>query len=133
MADLTEDWQKALCDNGFDPSRPSLWLAEGLLVYLEAADAEAVVDGIDRLSAPGSSAAFTTRNRAAVARTFTADAYADVRRLWRSAINVQGYLEGRGWSVDVTDPGDVLREHDRGEAAAQIDPVMPPQLMVARR
>jgi len=134
VADLTEDWQKTLCDSGFDPHRPSLWLAEGLLVYLDAADAEAVLDGIDRLSAPGSIAAFTTRNRDAPRSLPAADdTYADVRRLWRSAVDVQARLGPLGWAIEVTDPGDVLREQGRGDAAAQIDPVRPPQLLVARR
>lgn len=133
VADLTEDWQKSLCDSGFAPARPSLWLAEGLLVYLAAAEAEAVLDGIDRLSAPGSAAAFTARNRSGVGSLAGDDTYADVRRLWRSAIDVPEILERRGWTVEVTDPGDVLREHGRGDAAVQLDPVMPPQLVVARR
>ena len=32
--DLREDWPKALKDNGFDPTRPTAWSAEGLLIYL---------------------------------------------------------------------------------------------------
>src|ERR1700742_4527695 len=33
-ADLRQDWPKALCDNGFDTTRPTAWAAEGLLPYL---------------------------------------------------------------------------------------------------
>lgn len=32
--DLRDDWPKALRDNGFDPSQPTAWIAEGLLIYL---------------------------------------------------------------------------------------------------
>jgi len=30
--DLREDWPKALVDNGFDPTQPTAWIAEGLLI-----------------------------------------------------------------------------------------------------
>ncbi|MCP9272244.1 class I SAM-dependent methyltransferase [Mycolicibacterium arenosum] len=52
--DLRDDWPRALTDAGFDPSRPSAWLAEGLLIYLPAAAQQQLFDGIDRLAAPGS-------------------------------------------------------------------------------
>jgi methyltransferase (TIGR00027 family) len=35
--DLRDDWPQALRRSGFDPSMPSAWLVEGLLVYLPAA------------------------------------------------------------------------------------------------
>ena len=34
--DLREDWPQALRDSGFDPAKPSAWIAEGLLIYLPA-------------------------------------------------------------------------------------------------
>ncbi|MDI3313394.1 MAG: class I SAM-dependent methyltransferase [Mycobacterium sp.] len=52
--DLREDWLQALRDNGFDPSRPSAWLAEGLLVYLPATAQEQLFIGIDTLAVCGS-------------------------------------------------------------------------------
>lgn len=52
--DLRDDWPRALTDAGFDPSRPSAWLAEGLLIYLPAAAQQQLFDGVDRLAAPGS-------------------------------------------------------------------------------
>src|ERR1700754_3314309 len=32
--DLRNDWRKALLDSGFDPTAPTAWSAEGLLIYL---------------------------------------------------------------------------------------------------
>lgn len=52
--DLREDWPQALRDNGFDPSMPTAWIAEGLLIYLPAAAQEQLFVGIDALSSPGS-------------------------------------------------------------------------------
>jgi methyltransferase (TIGR00027 family) len=52
--DLREDWPQALRDNGFDPAKPSAWIAEGLLVYLPAAVQEQLFTGIDGLACRGS-------------------------------------------------------------------------------
>jgi methyltransferase (TIGR00027 family) len=52
--DLRNDWPQALRDNGFDPSKPSAWIAEGLLIYLPAAAQKQLFTGIDSLAAPGS-------------------------------------------------------------------------------
>lgn len=52
--DLRDDWQGALVADGFDPTQPSAWIAEGLLIYLPANAQEQLFLGIDALSAPGS-------------------------------------------------------------------------------
>jgi len=52
--DLREDWPQTLRDSGFDPSEPSAWVAEGLLIYLPAAAQEQLLIGVDGLAAPGS-------------------------------------------------------------------------------
>lgn len=52
--DLRDDWPAALQAAGFDPARPSAWIAEGLLIYLPAAAQDQLFTGIDALSAPGS-------------------------------------------------------------------------------
>lgn len=52
--DLRDDWVKALQDNGFDPSAPTAWIAEGLLIYLPPEAQDTLFDNITALSAPGS-------------------------------------------------------------------------------
>jgi methyltransferase (TIGR00027 family) len=52
--DLREDWPQALQASGFDPSRPSAWIVEGLLIYLPDSAQERLFAGIDALAAPGS-------------------------------------------------------------------------------
>jgi methyltransferase (TIGR00027 family) len=52
--DLRHDWPQALRDAGFDESRPTAWLAEGLLPFLPAAAQEALFASIDALSGSGS-------------------------------------------------------------------------------
>lgn len=52
--DLREDWPKALRDSGFDPSQPTSWSAEGLLIYLPSDAQDKLFDNIRALSVPGS-------------------------------------------------------------------------------
>lgn len=53
-ADLRQDWPAALRSRGFDPDRPTAWLAEGLLAYLPAWAERDLLDRVHQLSAPGS-------------------------------------------------------------------------------
>ena len=55
--DLREDWPTALQAAGFDPARPTAWLAEGLLIYLPPEAQDRLFDTITGLSAPGSAVA----------------------------------------------------------------------------
>jgi methyltransferase (TIGR00027 family) len=52
--DLREDWPQALRDSGFDSTKPSAWIAEGLLIYLPADAEEQLFSGINALASPGS-------------------------------------------------------------------------------
>jgi methyltransferase (TIGR00027 family) len=52
--DLRDDWPQALKAAGFDPARPSAWIAEGLLIYLPATAQQQLFAGIDELASPGS-------------------------------------------------------------------------------
>jgi methyltransferase (TIGR00027 family) len=52
--DLRQDWPKALMDAGFDTSRPTAWIAEGLFGYLPPAAQDRLLDNITALSAEGS-------------------------------------------------------------------------------
>ncbi|WP_308197416.1 class I SAM-dependent methyltransferase [Candidatus Mycolicibacterium alkanivorans] len=55
--DLREDWPSALKATGFDPTAPTAWLAEGLLIYLPPHAQDRLFDTITALSAPGSAVA----------------------------------------------------------------------------
>ncbi|MEO6793770.1 MAG: class I SAM-dependent methyltransferase [Mycobacterium sp.] len=52
--DLRDDWPAALKAAGFDPDAPTVWSAEGLLVYLPPEAQDALFNTITALSAPGS-------------------------------------------------------------------------------
>lgn len=53
-ADLREDWSSPLRAAGFNPGQPTVWLVEGLLMYLTDAAGEALLADLTELSAPGS-------------------------------------------------------------------------------
>lgn len=55
--DLRDDWEGALDEAGFDRTRPTAWLAEGLLPYLPQDAEQRLLETIHHLSAPGSSIA----------------------------------------------------------------------------
>lgn len=52
--DLSRPWREPLLSAGFDPQRPTTWVLEGLLPYLDAAAQLGVLEEVAELSAPGS-------------------------------------------------------------------------------
>src|SRR5574337_74421 len=58
--DLRQDWPAALRAAGFDPTKPTAWLAEGLLMYLPAAAQDRLFEQITAPSAPTSRIAAET-------------------------------------------------------------------------
>jgi len=55
--DLRDDWPAALSAAGFDRTRPTAWLAEGLLPYLPAEAQDRLFEMLTELSVPGSQVA----------------------------------------------------------------------------
>jgi methyltransferase (TIGR00027 family) len=52
--DLREDWPTALKAAGFDATKPSAWIAEGLFGYLPPEAQDRLLDAVTELGAPGS-------------------------------------------------------------------------------
>lgn len=52
--DLREDWPVALVDAGFRPGEATVWLLEGILMYLAENDRDSLLDRVGGLSAAGS-------------------------------------------------------------------------------
>ena len=48
-------WVRSLMEAGFDPNKPTVWIAEGLLMYLEPARVDALLKELAAISARGSS------------------------------------------------------------------------------
>ncbi len=65
--DLTaEDWESRLVAAGYDPSRPSTWLLEGLLYYIPEPDTHRMLERVAAVTAPGSRIAADIVNAAAL-------------------------------------------------------------------
>lgn len=47
-------WSQDLCDAGFNANVPTVWLLEGLMMYLNIQDQKAVIETVGHLSCPGS-------------------------------------------------------------------------------
>lgn len=121
--DLREDWPQALRDAGFDPARPSAWIAEGLLIYLPAEAQDQLFTGIDGLAAPGSRVAVEDGapmpdeafDAAVEAEVAAGD---DSRNFHRLVYNercapADEWFGARGWDAVATPLADCLRELDR--------------------
>jgi methyltransferase (TIGR00027 family) len=108
--DFAGDWTSPLRDAGFDPGRPTVWFAEGLLFYLPERLARRLLRQTAALSAPGSRIAIdligTGIFRMAYMRQF-------LRRLeqagspWRFGTDEpRRFIETCGWNAcEVTEPG----------------------------
>jgi len=101
-ADLRAGWTAALTEAGFDRTSPAGWLAEGLLIYLSAAEAERLLDGISQLSAPGSQLAFEHSPMAAATLADQARQMPAMRqytKLWKGGLGngAPRWLTGHRW------------------------------------
>ena len=121
--DLREDWPSALKAAGFDPTAPTAWLAEGLLIYLPPDAQDRLFDTITGLSAPGSAVATEyvpgimdfdadkAREMASNLRDRGLDldmpslVYAGPRS------HVMEYLDATGWTVTGVPGGELFRRN----------------------
>ncbi|MGX1886839.1 class I SAM-dependent methyltransferase [Streptomyces sp. NPDC055287] len=123
-ADLRLDWAGALTAAGFDPARPTAWLAEGLLLYLPSTAEQGLVNTVDRLSAAGSALAYEVKLGTEPAAVRDSPVYSAARR--RIGVDLlalfdseprpdsAGDLTNRGWSTTVRTPFDFTRHYGRG-------------------
>ena len=105
--DLRGEWAAALAAAGFDPAERTAWLAEGLLVYLSAGEAAALLTAVGEASAPGSLLSLThgqDLNRL-VRQTRTGDEFRSVSDLWRGGLDepADGWLRRHGWATTAHD------------------------------
>ncbi|MFC8764773.1 class I SAM-dependent methyltransferase [Streptomyces sp. NPDC057193] len=122
--DLRADWVGALTTAGFDPTAPSVWLAEGLLFYLPGPAETYLIDTVDRLTTGGSALAFEAKlekdllaYRDSAIYTATREQIGiDLLRLFDTAPRPDsaGDLTARGWSTSMHTPFDFTRLHRRG-------------------
>ncbi len=118
--DLRHDWPTALQRAGFDPDRPTVWSAEGLLPFLPPDAQDRLLDEITALSAAGSRLAtenmdggdggdgaqaqrMQDRTQQAIDHWREHGFDLDMTDLWYPGErnDVPEYLGGRGWATKV--------------------------------
>ncbi len=124
--DLRDDWPKALCDSGFDPTSPAAFSAEGLLMYLPPEAQDRLFDDITALSTAGSRIATEFHggdfgaSMAERTQGLTGGWQADGFDLDLGTLmyhgersNVVDYLRDRGWQVHTRNRADVYRDYGK--------------------
>ncbi|MGX1675420.1 class I SAM-dependent methyltransferase [Streptomyces sp. NPDC055400] len=99
--DLREDWPGALAAAGHDPAVPTVWIAEGLLIYLPEDAVELLLARISARSAAGSRMGLTLGSRGVIER-FGVDAVpGSPASMWVSEMpdDPVGWLAGHGWEA----------------------------------
>jgi methyltransferase (TIGR00027 family) len=135
--DLRHDWPAALRERGFDPSVPTAWLAEGLLMYLPADAQDRLFELVTELSAPGSRvAAETVGVQAEERRELMRERFAQIRAKlgMEQAIEVSDlmyhdedradvteWLNGHGWAASAVTSQDEMRRLGRWVLLEEID------------
>ena len=135
--DLRFDWPKALREAGFDPSVPTAWLAEGLLMYLPADAQDRLFEQVTELSAAGSRISAETvgihaadrRERMRerferIAAQFGIDDTLDVGELTYEdpdRADVAVWLDEHGWQSTAVTSQDEMRRLGRAVELADTD------------
>ena len=135
--DLRFDWPKALREAGFDPSMPTAWLAEGLLMYLPADAQDRLFEQVTELSAAGSRISAETvgihaadrRERMRerferIAAQFGIDDTLDVGELTYEdpdRADVAVWLDEHGWQSTAVTSQDEMRRLGRAVELADTD------------
>ncbi|RKE22962.1 SAM-dependent methyltransferase [Streptomyces sp. TLI_171] len=102
-ADLTDPrWPELLRAAGFDPGQPTAWLAEGLLVYLDAEQAARLLTTVGELSAPASR--LLLEQGRDVTGTPTEEGLTEMTALWRGGLGpgTGAWLDAHGWTTGFT-------------------------------
>lgn len=117
-ADLTGSWPDALLSAGFQPTVPSVFVAEGLLGYLNTHEVHRLLDTVTALAAPGSMLLADVSGRCSLDHPATGP--------WLRQLAAHGIIGGRfgtddpeellsshGWQATVTQYGDADASYGR--------------------
>lgn len=98
--DLTQPWENKLLDEGFTPSQLSVWLIEGLLMYLSEDQVYCLLKSVSRLAVIGSSLGLDLVNVKSLD-------YEPYRGYFQSGWDMpEDLLSKYGWKAEVIQPGD---------------------------
>jgi methyltransferase (TIGR00027 family) len=107
--DLTEAWEEALVQAGFEAGQPAAWLLEGFLFYLPDVQMVQVLEQVSAMAAAGSWLGCDLINRLVLSSPWThawVQMQADMGAPWLGALDdPQGFFSKRGWQVSLTQAG----------------------------
>ncbi|HEY7019716.1 MAG TPA: SAM-dependent methyltransferase [Ktedonobacterales bacterium] len=110
-ADLAADWSAPLLASGFTLERPSIWLLEGLLMYLTRIEAETAINSITRLTSQNSWMGMDLLNSATLTSPWTQERIARLAQRgmpWQFGIDdPRAWLAPLQWDAKVTTPEEV--------------------------
>jgi len=125
--DLSDEWSGALIAAGFDPSQPTAFLAEGLVMYLDDGAVLRLMAAVSSLAAPGSWLALDIANREMITSPWTQPVMHRLRELgcpWMYGCeDVTAMFESSGWRPTVVAPGQAGAAYGRWPY-----PIVPPTL-----
>lgn len=99
-ADLTQAWQEKLLAAGYSPEVPSVWLIEGLVMYLSEAHVHALLQTVSNLSTVGSQLGLDLVNTQSLN-------YGAYQGYFQFGCDVpENLLSPFGWKAKVVQPGD---------------------------
>lgn len=135
--DLRVDWPAVLRGAGFDETRPTAWLAEGLLMYLPAEAQDQLFEQVTALSEPRSRLAAETAGRRSdarraeirarfdqVAKQLGIEQNVDISNLVYNhphRAELASWLNARGWTATAVGSPAEMRRLDRWELTPLTD------------
>jgi methyltransferase (TIGR00027 family) len=113
--DLRCDWPARLLDAGFDPGKPTSWLAEGILYALNPTAADLFLARITDCSAPGSTLACDHAEDSALLRAARAAISPELVAMWQGGPSgdLSTWLHSGGWNAEIADLAQVAAKYSR--------------------
>jgi methyltransferase (TIGR00027 family) len=109
--DLREEWQSKLIEAGMNTAERTLWLVEGLLLYLDEAAVLTLFEKIDSLSVENSILLFDVLGRSLLDAPQMAKQLHFAEKLgapWRFGVDEpEKFMDQFGWKAAATQPGEV--------------------------
>lgn len=109
--DLRQEWKNLLVNAGFKPKEKTIWMTEGLLMYLDEADVHTVIEKINQLASKGDILLFDILSRTLLEAPFMKNQLAFLASIgapWLFGSNdPAAFMRSFGWQATLTQNGEV--------------------------
>jgi methyltransferase (TIGR00027 family) len=124
LENLQTGWVKGLLEVGLDTDNPTIWLLEGVSMYLPESAVRSLLRTISALSSPGSVLGIdgvTSGSIAAAQRARKADRGRVIRNWQFGCDDPQKLLKNHGWNAEVSQPQDIGKAYGRYPQSIPVD------------